>query len=291
MPSRNLRLSAVCAFMLLLGSAGNSSISDSGEITEQRQLSDSLNRIVSALESNGNQSSEDLGCPPEREDRQSDLCAQWKAADAASASAFWSAASFWISLGASLVGALTLGAAWLAAKYARAAAEQGKRSADAAVNALDHAKGTSKTELRPYVYPNKPRHGQIDEDRTFVEMPIKNFGQTPALKVKIAFAACHAHMPIDFDHPDLLTLPEVPPDSEFGDIAPGQEVYVSLEVNGRKDFSHRILSSEYSLLFWGYIEYQDRNGEPHVTKFSFFSAGRNWISGSFGSTHVGNSAT
>lgn len=62
---------------------------------------------------------EDPGCEPDREDRESDLCAQWKAADAAQSSAN---AAWTLGIVGLAIGAFTLGAAVCAAAFAKRAA-------------------------------------------------------------------------------------------------------------------------------------------------------------------------
>lgn len=73
-------------------------------------------------------------CVQGQDHRYSDLCAQWKAADAAKAAA----GAAWIAL---LIGSVTLVAAGMAAKYAKDAAEHTENGANAAWAAL-----------RPHIY-------------------------------------------------------------------------------------------------------------------------------------------
>ena len=69
-------------------------------------------------------------CEQARDNRHSDLCAQWKAADAARDSADWTQRTFYLGIGGLILGLGTLGAAIAAAWFARAAAHETKRSAD-----------------------------------------------------------------------------------------------------------------------------------------------------------------
>lgn len=64
----------------------------------------------------------DRGCPREHEERQSDLCAQWKAADAAAEAAVASQRQVWIGGVGLVLGLLTLVAAAFAAYFAKRAA-------------------------------------------------------------------------------------------------------------------------------------------------------------------------
>ncbi|RYG38885.1 MAG: hypothetical protein EON93_01175 [Burkholderiales bacterium] len=94
----------------------------------------SLSDIAAALKSANEPKAPDPGCEQGRDNRNSDLCAQWKAADAAEESATWTRRTFWLTLGGLVIGGATLGAAVFAALYARDAAREGARSANAADN-------------------------------------------------------------------------------------------------------------------------------------------------------------
>jgi hypothetical protein len=77
----------------------------------------------------------DTGCNQGEDNRHSDLCAQWKAADAAFDAAKWAWLQFISGIIGIALGAGTLFAAIAAAFYARHAAQETKRSADAALMA------------------------------------------------------------------------------------------------------------------------------------------------------------
>lgn len=76
-------------------------------------------------------------CEKGEDNRQSDLCAQWKAADAANLAA---QVALWVGIGGLLVGALTLGAAVAAALFARKAALETEKGAQAAMDAVEATK-------------------------------------------------------------------------------------------------------------------------------------------------------
>lgn len=125
--------------------------------------------------------SPDLGCRAGQDDRQSDLCAQWKAADAAQESARWTARSFWLALIGTLIGGGTLFAAIAAAFYARHAAREAGRSADIAGSAMVMSE-------RAWITVELFADGDLTFDRTggcglYVFARIKNIGRTPALNV------------------------------------------------------------------------------------------------------------
>jgi hypothetical protein len=76
-------------------------------------------------------------CKQGEDNRRSDLCAQWKAADAANLAA---RVALWVGIGGLLVGALTLAAAVAAALFARKAALETEKGAQAAMAAVEATK-------------------------------------------------------------------------------------------------------------------------------------------------------
>lgn len=90
-----------------------------------------LNEIEITLKHSDEASRDNIPCNPGADNRKSDLCAQWKAADAASSAAYWTENTFWLGMIGVLIGAFTLVAAVAAAWYARNAAQASQHSADA----------------------------------------------------------------------------------------------------------------------------------------------------------------
>lgn len=107
--------------------------------TSQPATRNDLGRIATALEMTTAEA-KDQGCQRGLEERKSDLCAQWKAADAATSAAN---AAWVLGILGALIGAATLIAAAKAAIYAKeaarhteAGANEARRGADAAEKAL-----------------------------------------------------------------------------------------------------------------------------------------------------------
>ena len=78
-------------------------------------------------------SQHDNPCKYGTDDRASDLCAQWKAADAAQSASY---AAWIIGILAALIGAFTLAAAWKAAQWAKKAAVETEKGANAAISTV-----------------------------------------------------------------------------------------------------------------------------------------------------------
>ena len=123
----------------------------------------------------------DVGCPPGRDVRSSDLCAQWKAADAASEGARW---AWWqVILGAAgiCLGTLTMAAAIAAAIYARRAAEEAGRSAKAAVDAHEAYMASERAIVRvrrAYIYPT--HKGSESAAAYQIRLDVQNAGRASA---------------------------------------------------------------------------------------------------------------
>jgi hypothetical protein len=100
----------------------------------------------------------DKGCEQGKDRRDSDLCAQWKAADAATDAAQAAWWQFWLGTVGLILGAVTMAAAIAAAVYARSAAKhtetganEAKRSADAAHDTLKLTERSVAAQLRPHI--------------------------------------------------------------------------------------------------------------------------------------------
>lgn len=140
----------------------------------------------------------DKPCDQGADHRESDLCAQWKAADAAKESADWTRRSLYIAAGGLLISILTLGAAAAAAVYAGKAANftrtgaeaaeasviQARRSADASVNTL-HATRAWICQIGYETSPVRDTHSAGERVANGYAFSVRwsNFGGSPAVNV------------------------------------------------------------------------------------------------------------
>jgi hypothetical protein len=142
----------------------------------------------------------DEGCKADKEDRKSELCAQWKAADAANDAAKWA----WLQLGLSALGVLglviTLWFNFRALRIAEDAADEtkdalavAKQSADSAANLVRLSDRNAQLELRAYLdfdgvridrQPNFDNPTNPDEKGVRLKITIRNYGRTPAANVE-----------------------------------------------------------------------------------------------------------
>lgn len=236
-----------------------------------------LERIASAVEKLPVAQAPDAGCQPGQDERGSDLCAQWKAADAAAESARWTFWTLIAGIAGLAIGAGTLFAAWRAAHWAReaarhteAGAREGKRSADeaekaawAALESLSEtreanqiARDFGRAQLRPYV--SFTSHSEADVDRPldfspngFVRFKIKNFGQTPATDVVMSHGADLLRAPVREPTVELNESEEV-----IGTLSPGDAVTVSLRLRDlAPDVFESVKAGEKSLVMRVRVQY------------------------------------
>lgn len=147
----------------------------SDQFKEQREIAASLREISATLKraSEPDQSTEP--CDPDKPNRKSDLCAQWKAADAAANAAEAGWLQVWIGTVGVGIGLLTLAAAGAAALYAKRAVAETK-----AGNELTEEIGD--LERRPWLdFSIVACRVDICEDITVLaDIEIKNIGNSPS---------------------------------------------------------------------------------------------------------------
>lgn len=141
------------AFGLILSSPCHSQKTEGNQPKADKETASQLARIASAIEKQPIATTPDGGCKPGQDDRQSDLCAQWKAADAAAEAAKWSLWMLWISGFGLIVGAGTLFAAWRAAHWAKLAADHTESGANEAKRAADAAERELHNNIRAWIKP------------------------------------------------------------------------------------------------------------------------------------------
>jgi hypothetical protein len=174
----------------------------------------------------------DPGCERGKDDRQSDLCAQWKAADSAKDAAHWA----WLQLLAVpfglIIGGGTLFFASRAAHWAKSAAVQTERSAKAAEDALHEVRITNARQLRPYVYfTSDGNNTEPVQSGSRIAFHYKNFGQLPAENLRFSFGfeirerpIGYEQVPLFLDEYECVSLPpgDIREDSFSVDLSPTQ---------------------------------------------------------------------
>lgn len=179
----NWRIVVAACGVVLLGAALPPDERNSTESAKPEQRQEAVANPVAPSPPPVTQTNDPPGytepCQAGKDDRSSDLCAQWKAADAAEKSAFWTGVGV-------LVGIFTFAAAGFAAFYARAAAVYTNRAAVAAKEALAQADKISKLELRAYLAIAPMGINQlIASEKGMGHVALRNVGILPARNVSL----------------------------------------------------------------------------------------------------------
>jgi hypothetical protein len=159
----------------------------------EQHIANTFDKVAGALDQANAPKRETVPCRPGADDRQSDLCAQWKAADAAKQAANAADATVFVGWIGLVLAAITMCAAIAAAYFAKKAADhteaganQARRASDAAELALKHSQESTQKQLRAYLDLNDPVLERVPaEDAKDCEcyaakVILKNYGVTPA---------------------------------------------------------------------------------------------------------------
>lgn len=186
---------------------------------EQAQAARDLTNAVEALSRNvaeqskaGQPSELERPCEPGQDSRGSDLCAQWKAADAAREAARW---TFW----SMLVGVAGVLGLVLNLRQGRAALAKARE-------ANEIARESAERQLRAYVYVSRVEVRDIKPGyRAIHKILLTNAGQTPAYDLKLrGFSQIHTDAPekhvLRFGHCKISRLRVIPPSAPTGVFFP-----------------------------------------------------------------------
>jgi hypothetical protein len=180
--SRGYRLALCAAFGLLIAASqpnGGIRPEQSRQANQEEtaaEIKSAGNAITAAINEAGKPAEKDWGCEERDEKRHSDLCAQWKAADAADRAANWAAISVYIGV----VGAgLLIWTFW-------------------------DSRITSRRQLRAYMAVEYIGFRGLDAVDPYLEFTVaaKNNGQTPAYDFQ-SFYSCKI-VPLDAPRPELI---------------------------------------------------------------------------------------
>lgn len=180
-------------------------------------------------------------CEPGMDTRTSELCAQWKAADAAADSAWWAKTGGVLGFASLLRELAALGLAFHSNWIAR---DTARRQLRAYLTFTQFILNTDKNDWKP----------QIEWE---------NRGQTPALAVETNVGFLFSVDPL----PDDFAFPKGPSREEEGPtpIGPGQVVQGTSEIEMDRAFMHQASRGLRHVYVWGSAEYLDIFGEKQQT--------------------------
>lgn len=243
--------------------------------------------------------SADTGCADRKDRRDSDLCAQWKAADAAFDSARAAERQTiigWIGL---LLGSITMAAAIAAAMYAKRAAiateatvgiatdaatgaaealNIAARNADAAQEQVEVAQMTAKRQLRAYVSITDTEIAPHMLNCVTATAKFINNGETPAINLQarlwISILPGNNFFPLQLiEHP----VGETDSRAILGKGGENQIIHITEILQGLT--SHEIFNGEYVVIAYGWITYDDIFGTPQETRFCSYQSAATRASG------------
>ena len=255
--SGGYRLLVIALGLVLASNHAYAKSGDKQQKAEQpiaQSLSDiaAANRQQAELAKRADQ--DETSCSQRQYGSSADLCAQWKAADAASDSAWWA----WIA-GISTV--ISTSAVLIAIGLTYQA------------NAI--ARDTAKRQLRAYVFLSDANgQGTISHFRYAVGEPphcminIKNYGTTPAYKMvyQRGVIVCPWPLPDDFEFPPDDTVNFAAGSS----LAPNDETCFPIpkvdQAVTQNEFD-MVKRGELTIYIWGRVRYSDSFGVSQLTNF------------------------
>jgi hypothetical protein len=248
-----------------------------------------LKRIATALEQLPQAQTPDRGCEAGQDKRDSDLCAQWKAADGAAASAIWTERAFWLGFAGLAVGGLTLFFASRAAHWAKEAARHTETGSKAATDALGLARQAAAVQLRPYVYvtDEKIRFTERD-DIAEATVYFQNFGEIPAINVQLSvrtFIAVYDKLGADLPAGDFEQ-------TSYGDMPKGLQNHADpIYIMGIFANQHDIRRGESAIFVDGFISYTDATRKNYWTNFRRICVSEHYDEAVLAVAPTGNTST
>jgi hypothetical protein len=215
-------------------------------------------------------------CRKGNDDRTSELCAQWKAADAADESAFWARWSVLLALAGTLGLFMTI---WYTRKAVRLAMDASRdteaalaiaeRNANAAAAQVEVTKDTATKQLRAYVGVNAANYTfNLNPDGTAgfgAGLEVANFGQTPAYRFR--HVAMLSLRPYPCDGLSELGSPDGPTHTLF----PSMKTYINMGLPLDSQQTRALQSGQLCLFIQAVAEYEDIGGFRHVQTIRYVS--------------------
>ncbi len=202
-------------------------------------------------------------CEIGEDNRNSDLCAQWKAADAADKSAYWSGSTFWLGVFGAVIGTFTLIAAVAAAFYAKSAVK-------AAWGTIGATREVGRDQTRAYVH-MKSICWVEDGERFVCTCYVENSGDTPCLRFGIS-----AVMTISRPGNEIVVNTPVTVKRVGWSGLPGHDVYTCVITPEPMIPIEQIVNRSPNdlLIISGTIEYETFFAERFISEFSFMGRER-----------------
>jgi hypothetical protein len=243
----------------------------------EERIAEAFNNLAAVVKGQAPSPQIETPCDPNDNIRSSDLCAQWKAADAAKSAA---SAAWWMGVIGALLGGATLWVAVRAALWAKKAAlhteagsKEAQRAADAAERSLEIAQDTAKRELRAYVSLLKATMPKfvVDNDSIDVVMHVENSGSTPANYFfgQIAWRVTDQEPTAELFNQAVAEYAPEPDAQIVCTIGPRQRRELPYPITVPDEWRTKVLSGEMQFYFMGKLRYRDVFEDHHVTEFFY----------------------
>jgi hypothetical protein len=148
---------------------------------------------------------------------------------------------------------------------------------------------TAKRQLRAHVHVAKAqvRYGRTPAER-YITVIVKNYGQTPALKVSSLYAEHVREWPL------RTILPPFPDDMRrgIGPLPPGRESIQRIPIGSLSAWEEgELRAGRAGVYFWSKVSYLDIYGDPHVTNTRLVCKDDGLTSGLMSACEEGNDET
>lgn len=148
--------------------------------------------------------------------------------------------------------------------YARGAWLAAEKTAKSADDTLKEGRVGQERQLRAYVLVDEARAaGMNGEAPLAIGVKFKNFGVTPALKLRMTY---YANVHPQGHTPDIK--PQRFPDTSEDAVPPNSDRTFSLKLTAQgSDVLAKLKAGTHRLYMWGIFEYEDIFGHAHTTTF------------------------
>lgn len=221
-------------------------------------------------------------CSAPKSANESDLCQQWRMAEAAEETANWTYGQVIATAVEAILLAIAIGFAWRAGYWA-------KRAAITGAETVEVTRTVGMAQSRAYIHPSGPKLTMHENGTITVFIRLKNFGQTPAYDVVTRTSMTATPLPLQGEFPSE----KKPATASQGTAGPGQEFTASLDwpIPLSPEYQDDIAAGRAAIFLHGEVAYRDAFKEPRVTRYRLIYTGPWGGEKSFKVAAKGNEAT
>lgn len=187
---------SICAVVVAMGLLAGAPPPNQGAAEQHSQAEQSEQQTGPPVATPEAQKADALyvACKKGEANRNSDLCAQWYAADSAYEASIWSRRTGWFTGLGLIVGAITMGAAIAAALFAKYAADHTRASVEQSIKEYEESLEANDRENRPSVLVADAAYRHLPDGSGQIILTIENVGRQAAVDVYV-LSRQRFHMP------------------------------------------------------------------------------------------------